>query len=170
MSFDCRSVKNKVQAVMELITSPPQVDQPTPPPGIPHDSPNSSNQNGRKSSKPQKTSRRRTSGIRLEREQDEVEGMVSQSILKRCKTVGSIGQCSLANNEISLPTCTPNVSIENLQKKCPNVILGDKGQHEIAQNCTNSCTANSIVALLPHFFNNELNKDFILDLTRKTAR
>ena len=52
----------------------------------------------------------------------------------------------------------------NLQKKCPNVILGDKGQHEIAQNFTNSCTANSIVALLPHFFNNELNKDFILSV------
>ena len=90
--------------------------------------------------------------------------MISESSLKRCKIVGSIGQCSLANNEISLPTCTPNVSIENLQEKCPNVILGDKGQHEIAQNFTNSCTANSIVALLPHFFNNEINKDFILSV------
>ena len=141
-----------MHAVTELITSPPQVDRPTPPPGRPHDSPNSSNQNGRKSSKPRKTSRRRTSGIRLEIEQG--EGMISESSLKRCKIVGSIGQCSLANNEISLPTCTPNVSIENLQEKCPNVILGDKGQHEIAQNFTNSCTANSIVAVLPHFLMN----------------
>ena len=46
--------------------------------------------------------------------------------LSEVTIVGSIGQCSLATNERSLPTCKPNVSIENLQEKCPNVILGDK--------------------------------------------